>query len=247
MRVSFWDLYQSELKMNSWLTKSQLSILNHIEHVVKNNPKFSLFMDMVDEVKDCAQDYYNIIPVPMFLNLIKNRLKNNFYSSLESIQFDLRQIEINASLYNGTDSKIAKSATTMVRSMINFIAKLKEESPNLMTSINDNKKSNRLLREIEMTIKPDLSANSRRTRSKPEFNSNSKSISNSNTKATISNRKNFYSDLNEELSDDGHEEIEKNNSLDFSDSNHKNYFLRRKRLRKLEPNFDYSKIKILMN
>jgi hypothetical protein len=93
----------------------------------KNMKKYKLFLEKVDEEKDGALEYYNIIPVPMYLNLIKNRLNNGFYTNFNSIEFDIKLIEINSLKYNGEDARITKDSKELVKQILSYISTISKE------------------------------------------------------------------------------------------------------------------------
>jgi hypothetical protein len=72
-------------------------MIKYIDDILAKNPnKFKIFLDMVDEVNDGAQGYYETIAVPMYLNLIKNRLKNDYYLTKSALSYDFKLIETNS-------------------------------------------------------------------------------------------------------------------------------------------------------
>lgn len=125
MRVSFWELHQENLQP---YIKHELiqNLLDKIEEVYnKGSNKYSFFLQKVDEERDGAFDYYNIITIPMYMELIKERLRNNYYVSFASIEYDICLIKQNACTYNTPNSDIAKYSVDLAKQLINFISHLK--------------------------------------------------------------------------------------------------------------------------
>ncbi len=107
-------------------------------------------MEKVDEVRDGAKDYYNIVPVPMYLDLIHSRIKNSYYIGKESILFDIELIYKNCLLYNGDNTNISKLAKKLVDDMKGLLS--------------ENKRSSRMTKSIEIPLEVHEEGKSMRTR-----------------------------------------------------------------------------------
>ena len=57
-----------------------------------------------------AEAYYKLVPNPIDLSIIKEKLKHEKYSSLEAFKSDIKLLPDNALLFNGADHDITKSA-----------------------------------------------------------------------------------------------------------------------------------------
>ncbi len=66
---------------------------------------------MVSEDNDF--NYYNVIPVPMFLKLILSRLENEYYLNESSLKFDIDLLANNARQFNSDEATITKDAQVL--------------------------------------------------------------------------------------------------------------------------------------
>ncbi|KAL5266105.1 hypothetical protein ACHWQZ_G006681 [Mnemiopsis leidyi] len=66
-------------------------------------------------------DYYMIVGYPVELTTIHNRLTENHYRSIDSVLWEIRQLEINARVYNEDDSPIVRDVTSIVTRLTLFI------------------------------------------------------------------------------------------------------------------------------
>ena len=74
----------------------------------KNIKEVEVFWEMVSE--ENVFNYYNEIPIPMFLKLIIKRLENNYYITEESLKFDIQILVDNAKRFNSEFAEISKDA-----------------------------------------------------------------------------------------------------------------------------------------
>lgn len=82
------------------------------------------FMEKVDPVKDGAPDYEQVITKPMWLNLIKEKLKKNEYAQLSDFVADMRLVLENCYRYNGPNHPVTKKALRLEQSMEQKLALL---------------------------------------------------------------------------------------------------------------------------
>lgn len=59
------------------------------------------------------QDYYCIVPAPVYVDLIRRRLQENFYRQVDALDFDINQISVNCELYNSQGSDIVAKAVEL--------------------------------------------------------------------------------------------------------------------------------------
>lgn len=123
MLVSYWDLYIPDFKVENIMLKSlQDSFYKQFSRIIENNTEcVSVFLNCVDEIRDHADNYYNIVPVPMYLELIGERLQNYYYITIESLKFDIELILKNAKLYNKETSIIVKYGTILVNKLLDLV------------------------------------------------------------------------------------------------------------------------------
>ena len=108
-KYSFWDICVNGNQNNIITEKMKFimdGLLDTINSVCEKNEETKIFYDMVSEEE--APNYYEEIPVPMFIKLIIERLTNHYYITEDSIKFDIQLLVDNAYRYNGKESQIAK-------------------------------------------------------------------------------------------------------------------------------------------
>jgi bromodomain and WD repeat domain-containing protein 1/3 len=71
---------------------------------------------------DAYPSYAILIPYPIDLNTIKERLENNYYRRLNSILYDIRLIEKNASKFNEKKSEIVNKANLLTSILTEFVS-----------------------------------------------------------------------------------------------------------------------------
>ena len=143
-KYSFWDICINN-NHNTNITKKMKFIMNGlsetINSVCEKNEETKIFYDMVEE--DGAPNYYEEIPVPMFIKLINDRLINHYYINEESIKFDIQLLVDNATRYNGVNSGIAKDAEVLKKRLFDEINKLSNkyednDDSNIIINSNNN-------------------------------------------------------------------------------------------------------------
>jgi hypothetical protein len=65
-------------------------------------------------------DYYLVVPYPIDLGTIRQRLNNGYYRRLNSFLWDVKTIHKNAATYNEEDSQIVESAQTLTELLCKF-------------------------------------------------------------------------------------------------------------------------------
>jgi hypothetical protein len=70
---------------------------------------------------DAYPHYAIIIGYPIDLNTIKQRLENRYYRRINSIQWDVRIIENNATRFNERKSDIVRQASLLTELLLEFI------------------------------------------------------------------------------------------------------------------------------
>ena len=128
-RISMWEVCSKESnnEKNFEIIKTFIDRLEELYYP---------FYEKVDEIRDNAKDYYNIVPVPMHLNLIYSRVKNFYYTGIASITYDIDLIYKNCVLYNGENSNIVKASKRLVNEMKGLL--------------NENRRSTRMTRSLEI-------------------------------------------------------------------------------------------------
>ncbi|CAM9166354.1 unnamed protein product [Choristocarpus tenellus] len=64
------------------------------------------------------EDYGCVVPVPMDLGLVQRRLKQNYYSTVDSLEFDCNLIYANCAKYNKPRSDIVKAAFHLIDTLV---------------------------------------------------------------------------------------------------------------------------------
>ena len=65
-----------------------------------------------------AETYLEIVPYPVWLDLVKMRLVNGFYRSLEEAQKDIRFIASNCAIFNDPASALVDAADNLVKTLL---------------------------------------------------------------------------------------------------------------------------------
>jgi Bromodomain len=73
-----------------------------------------VFKDPVDPVALGLPDYFDVVKKPMHLDLVKTKLEEKAYDSLELFQKDCSLVFENSILYNGESSEVGQLALTML-------------------------------------------------------------------------------------------------------------------------------------
>jgi hypothetical protein len=114
-RISIWEIFRKEIKLEKNCFENVLKFLQNID------PIYSIFNQEVDEYRDNARDYYNYIPVPMYLQLISSRLINSYYIGISSLIFDFELIQENSISFNGESSNITRIAKKLIYDIKNLL------------------------------------------------------------------------------------------------------------------------------
>jgi histone acetyltransferase len=80
-----------------------------------------------------APDYYNVIKEPMWIERIKEKLKNCEYTEREQFKYDINLIFENAKVYNLKDSffyKLAEILKTFCQPMLDKLKETKQDAEN---------------------------------------------------------------------------------------------------------------------
>ena len=91
------------------------------------------FMERVDPVKDGAPDYDQVVKKPMWLSLIKDKFRQNQYTSISDFFSDMRLILENCYRYNGPNHPITKKALRLEQSLEQKLALLPSDLRSLCT------------------------------------------------------------------------------------------------------------------
>ena len=117
MRISFWDLYNKNIENKSF---KSLMIKKEIEKII-NDSNNEVFIDLPNN--QIIKNYFEIVPVPMCFNLIKNRLDNGFYQTAESFLFDCKLIWKNSCIYNGEGNDFSILALSLFEHLHSSVLK----------------------------------------------------------------------------------------------------------------------------
>jgi hypothetical protein len=143
-KYSFWDICINN-NHNNIISKKMKFIMNGLSDTVNSvcekNKETKVFYKIVSE--DQAPNYYEEVPVPMYIELIINRLTNHYYITEESIKFDIQLLVNNARDYNGINSGIAKDAEILKKRLFDEINKLSNkyednDDSNIIINSNNN-------------------------------------------------------------------------------------------------------------
>ncbi|KAK0064368.1 bromodomain and WD repeat-containing protein 3 [Biomphalaria pfeifferi] len=73
--------------------------------------------------------YACFVPYPIDLSTIRTRLENGFYRRVTALQWDIRLLAANASIFNKTGSNIVKSANVVSETLLRFIKNHETDDP----------------------------------------------------------------------------------------------------------------------
>uniref|UniRef100_A0A3B0N6C3 Bromodomain protein, putative n=1 Tax=Theileria annulata TaxID=5874 RepID=A0A3B0N6C3_THEAN len=82
-----------------------IKIINKIITSIEKENRYKPFMNRISET--IAPNYYKVIQKPVWLSLIKLRVKNKYYTTISSLMTDILLLEINCKLYNSEHSQNA--------------------------------------------------------------------------------------------------------------------------------------------
>ena len=85
-----------------------------------------IFKDPVDPIELNLPDYNEIISEPMHLGLVKQRLDDGYYETIDSFAREVRLVFSNAILYNGKDSEVGEMAITLSKLFEEQFKKIQE-------------------------------------------------------------------------------------------------------------------------
>uniref|UniRef100_L7M5U2 Protein polybromo-1 n=1 Tax=Rhipicephalus pulchellus TaxID=72859 RepID=L7M5U2_RHIPC len=138
------------------------TLLNYTDEV--GRPLISIFMEKPSR-KDYP-DYYEVITNPIDMKTIHENVKNNKYSSEESMVTDLKLMFSNCRMYNEEGSQIYRDADTLERALFDKIRELGSlfdpMTPRAMPRPRRNKSRNHKLRVLYDTIKDYTDAKGRK-------------------------------------------------------------------------------------
>ena len=143
-KYSFWDICINNNHNNNITPKMKFimnGLYDTINSVCEKNEETKIFMDKVSE--ESAPNYYDEVPVPMYITLINDRLINHYYITEESIKYDIQLLVDNAKKYNGYNSGIANDAEILQKRLVDEIDKLSKKyeennSNNIIINSNGN-------------------------------------------------------------------------------------------------------------
>jgi serine/threonine protein kinase len=116
LRFNLLDILSEDFDANesAWGEESEAVARDRILRgldVILSHPISQPFRTPV-KAEECP-DYYSVIPYPIDLGAIKQRLSNGYYRRLNSFLWDLESVHGNAATYYGKDNPIVKSAKTV--------------------------------------------------------------------------------------------------------------------------------------
>lgn len=118
-RCSIWESLDAERKCTDELSATDRKRLCEFFESLKSSSFAKPFLTLVS--LDMFPSYSSIVPYPMSLNLIIDRLDGNFYRRIEALKWDCNLILSNAMLFNEDSSDIIKKASILHEKLIAFI------------------------------------------------------------------------------------------------------------------------------
>ncbi|KAG0024360.1 hypothetical protein BGZ82_010460, partial [Podila clonocystis] len=114
--LSPWEMQRDEnedLVEHETIPEEELDRINEVIHHLNNLAEFQIFKSSVDF--EAYPDYCKLIPYPICLDSIQDRLESGFYRRARAVQFDIELLEGNALKYNDPRSDIALFAKQLSR------------------------------------------------------------------------------------------------------------------------------------
>ena len=126
---SFWDLCING-NNNGLINEKMKFIMSGLKDTInsvykKNEMEVKVFWDKVPENND--YQYYNVIPVPMYLKLILSRLENEYYLNESSLKFDIDLLVNNSINFNTEKAQISQDAIILRQRFFNRIEELSKK------------------------------------------------------------------------------------------------------------------------
>lgn len=87
--------------------------------MTQRSADFDPFLYPVDS--SVFPDYYCIVPNPVYIDLIRLRLRNQYYRQLQALEFDIEQLLRNCELYNSPTSDIVRVAQELRDSLVAIV------------------------------------------------------------------------------------------------------------------------------
>ncbi len=84
-----------------------------------NTTRYSPFEYEVDS--SVYESYYCVIPVPLYVDLIRRRLRSNYYRQMTALEFDIHRLYANCQLYNHVGSAIVQDAADLRDAILEIV------------------------------------------------------------------------------------------------------------------------------
>jgi hypothetical protein len=185
-------------------------------------------------------EYATTINYPIDLNTIKERLENLYYRRIESIQWDVKNIEINAVEFNESGSLIVQKAKMLTELLLEFI-----NDPHCTNPMPIYKRLHLKYNVLDET-ENNNNNNNKRNQQRKEKNNKNERTTRQRSNGRVVNYHDDDDDENEENDDEedddhehyagqsGHEETKYERRIERSCGSKNNYFIRRTSSRALQ-------------
>lgn len=100
------------------------SVCQNIIQEINSQPEAFYFFKPIDPIQDYAADYYEVIPKPMCLFIVQNKLDNMEYTNPDEFAEDMFLIFQNAKKYNSAESAISRGADTLRKKLMVLLSSL---------------------------------------------------------------------------------------------------------------------------
>ena len=125
-RISPWEAipitdnneYETTMGLDQVIADSIESSIGDL--MSKENDVYNPFEFEVDA--EIFPDYYTIIQVPMYVDLIRRRLKHGYYRQVEALEFDFDLIYSNCVQYNSKDAAIVEQSVQLLERLKSITA-----------------------------------------------------------------------------------------------------------------------------
>lgn len=76
---------------------------------------------------DVGNPYLQVVQLPMYINLIQDRLKNDYYRSIESLRADIDMLFTNCAKYNQNDNEICMTSKVVRAGLLSLVEQANRE------------------------------------------------------------------------------------------------------------------------
>lgn len=132
-KTPFSNVDESSPSLTPGVTKELLSRVLRLAR----NDRFEAFVNVIGpnekftRADGTVTNYCSLVPVPMALNLIINRLKNSYYRQIDGFRSDVELIRVNAEIFHGEGSVFANFAAELEDDLLDDLPSTDQSEPDI--------------------------------------------------------------------------------------------------------------------